>query len=80
MFVGTFRNLISTEEFKERDEVLKKTMECTDFYDKGIIEYATEEQITLPMNNMSDTKEEIDRQTFENCIKKNLGKVHIPCT
>ncbi len=55
-------------------------MECTDFYDKVIIEYATEEQITLPMNNMSDTKEEIYRQTFENCITKNLGKVHIPCT
>ncbi len=82
MFVGTFRDLITPEEFKERDEVLKKTLECTDFYDKGIIEYATEEQITLPMNNMSGTKEEIDkaRQTFENCIKKNLGKVHIPCT
>ncbi len=82
MFVGTFRDFITPEEFKERDEVLKKRIECTDFYDKGIIEYASEEQITLSMNNMSGTKEEIveARQTFENCIKKNLGKVHIPCT
>ncbi len=82
MFIGTFRDQVTQEEFEKRDQVLRKAIEHTDFYHKSIVEYATEEYITLPINNMSGTQGEIDsaRTIFENCIKKNLGKVNIPCT
>ncbi len=82
MFIGTFRDQVTQKEFEKRDQVLRKAIEHTDFYHKSIVEYATEKYITLPINNMSGTQGEIDsaRTIFENCIKKNLGKVNIPCT
>ncbi len=82
MFIGTFRDQVTPEEFIKRDQVLKQALEHTDFYHKGIIEYATERYITLPINNRSGTQQEIDyaKTIFESSIKKNFKKVHIPCT
>ncbi len=82
MFVGTFRDKVSVSQFKKRDQILRKKIEQTEFYHQDIVEYASEEFLTLALDNKKGTVEEINkaRQTFENCIKKNLGKVHIPCS
>ncbi len=82
MFVGTFRDKVSLSHFKKRDQILRKKIEQTEFYHQDIVEYASEEFLTLALDNKKGTVEEINtaRQTFENCIKKNLGKVHIPCS
>ncbi len=82
MFVGTFRDKVSLSQFRERDQILRKKIEQTEFYHQDIVEYASEEFLTLTMDNKKGTIEEINtaRETFENCIKKNLGKVHIPCS
>ncbi len=82
MFVGTFKDKVSERQYVQRDKLLRKKIEQTEFYRKGIIEYANEDYITLPVDNRSGTKEEINttKTKFENCIKKHFGKVHIPCT
>ena len=82
MFVGTFRDKVSLSQFRERDQILRKKIEQTEFYHQDIVEYASEEFLTLALDNKKGTIEEINtaRETFENCIKKNLGKVHIPCS
>ncbi len=82
MFIGTFRDQVTQEDFEKRDQSLRQALEHTDFYHKGIIEYATEQYITLPINNRSGTQQEIDnaKTNFESSIKKNFKKVHIPCT
>ncbi len=82
MFVGTFRDEVSLSQFKKRDQILRKKIEQTEFYHQDIVEYASEEFLTLALDNKKRTVEEINtaRETFENCIKKNLGKVHIPCS
>ncbi len=82
IFVGTFRDKVSLSQFRERDQILKKKIEQTEFYHQDIVEYASEEFPTLALDNKKGTIEEINkaRETFENCIKKNLGKVHIPCS
>ena len=82
MFVGTFRDRVSLSQFRERDQILRKKIEQTEFYHQDIVEYASEEFLTLALDNKKGTIEEINkaRETFENCIKKNLGKVHIPCS
>ncbi len=74
MFIGTFRDQVTQEEFEKRDQVLKQALEHTDFYLKGIIEYATEQYITLPINNRSGTQQEIDnaKTIFESSLKKTL--------
>ncbi len=82
MFVGTFRDKVSLSQFRERDQILKNKIEQTEFYHQKIVEYASEEFPTLALDNKKGTVEEISkaRETFEKCIKKNLGKVHIPCS
>ncbi len=82
MFVGTFKDKVSERQYEQRDKILREKLEQTEFYRKGIIEYANEDYITLPVDNRSGTREEINitKTKFENCIKKHFGKVHIPCT
>ncbi len=82
MFVGTFRDKVSLSHLKKRDQILRKKIEQTEFYHQDIVEYASEEFLTLVLDNKKGTVEEINtaRETFENCIKKNLGKLHIPCS
>ncbi len=82
MFVGTFRDKVSLSHLKKRDQIIRKKIEQTEFYHQDIVEYASEEFMTLALDNKKGTVEEIKtaRETFENCIKKNLGKVHIPCS
>ncbi len=82
MFVGTFRDRVSLSQFRERDQILRKKIEQTEFYHQDIVEYASEEFLTLALDNKKGTIQEINqaRQTFENYIMKNLGKVRIPCS
>ena len=82
MFVGTFRDQVTTEQFEKRDHLLKEKIEQTEFYHQNIVEYASEEHLTLDLNNLSGDHEEIAmaRVTFEKSIRNNFGKVHIPCT
>ena len=82
MFVGTFRDQVTTEEFEKRDQLLKEKIEQTEFYHRNIVEYASKEHLTLELNNLSGDQEEIAwaRVIFEKSIKNNFGKVHIPCT
>ncbi len=82
MFVGTFRDKVSLSHLKKRDQILRKKVEQTEVYLQNIVAYASEEFPTLTLDNKKGTVEEINtaRKTFENCIKKYLGKVHIPCS
>ncbi len=82
MFIGTFRDEVSLSHFKKRDQILREEIENTEFYHKDIVSYASEEYLTLAIDNMNGTAEEIDkaREIFENCIKENLSKVRIPCS
>ena len=80
MFVGTFRDKVEPEQFVKRDELLRKKIERTDFYDKGIVEYASEDHLTLALDNNHGGQEEVNmmRKTFEASIKRNFKKIRIP--
>ena len=82
MFVGTFRDKISDKEFEEKDKILRMKIEQTEFYSKGIVEYASAKHLILPLDNLKGSQEEIDmmRETFETAITRNFKKVRIPAT
>ena len=82
MFVGTHRDLVSEEEFRRKDLLLQQKIKNTEFYDKGIIEYAAEDQLMLAVDNMNGGQEEIDsiRKLFEKVIERNFKKVEIPAS
>ena len=80
MFVGTFRDEVKQEQFVTRDQILRKKIERTDFYDKGIVEYASEKYLILALDNKRGGQDEVDlmRTTFEASIKRNFKKIRIP--
>ena len=82
MFVGTFKDKVSDEEFEEKDKILRKKIEQTEFYSKRIVVYASDKHLILPLDNLKGGQEEVDmmRETFEDAITKNFKKVRIPAT
>jgi hypothetical protein len=80
MFVGTFRDQVSNEEFEEKDRLLRMKIESTPFYERGIVEFASEDQLMLAVNNMSGDQAEIDeiRRILVKVIKKSFKKIDIP--
>ena len=80
MFVGTHRDLVSEEEFKEKDRLLQQSIKNTEFYDRRIIEFASEDQLMLAVDNMSGGEDEIAkiRKVLEKVIEKCFKKIDIP--
>ena len=80
MFVGTHRDMVTESEFKEKDCLLQQKIKNTEFYDKGIVEFASDDQLMLAVNNWSGDQDEIDgiRAVLERVIKKSFEKVPIP--
>ena len=82
LFVGTFRDKISETDFNEKDETLSNMIKKTDFYTKRIVEFASEEHLMIPLDNMTGGQEEVDtmRKTFETTFMRIFKKVLIPAT
>ena len=82
LFIGTHRDLVSEEDFKEKDALLQKRVKATEFYKKDVIEFIAEDQLMFPVNNMSGDTEEIEefRRILERVIEKNFKPIPIPAT
>ena len=82
LFVGTYRDKVSQEEFEKKDKCLQRLIRGTPFYDKGIVEFASEDQLMLPVDNMSGGQDEIDRirEVLQQIIEKSFEKVSIPAS
>ena len=82
MFVGTFRDQVTKEEFERKDKLLQKKIEDTPFYYKGIIEFASEDQLMLPVDNMSGGQDEIERirKILEGVIERSFEQITIPAS
>ena len=82
MFVGTFKDKISKQTFKMTDSILRNKIGQTEFYKKGIVEFASPQHLILPVDNLEGGQEEVDsmRKIFEKAILRNFEKVYIPAT
>ena len=82
MFVGTHADQVSKEEFQEKDKLLQEKIERTEFFDKDIIEFASEDQLMLSVDNMNGSEDEMDgiRCVLERVIEKCFEKVTIPAS
>ena len=69
MFVGTHKDEVNEEEFREKDRVLLERIENTEFYKKGLIEHFDGSQLMLPVDNMYGDEDEMDK------IRKRLMEV-----
>ena len=82
IFVGTHRDLITKEEFEKKDKKLQQKIRNTEFYGKGIIEFASDNQLMLAVDNMSGDQGEIDssRKLLEKIIERSFERVAIPAS
>jgi GTPase SAR1 family protein len=80
MFVGTHRDLVTEHEFKEKDDFLKKRIKDTEFYKQDMIEFASEDQLMLAVDNYSGNQDEMDaiRQRLDVAIRSNFERIDIP--
>ena len=80
LLVGTHRDLVSEEDFRKKDQLLQQRIRNTPFYDKGIVEFASEGQLMLAVDNMNGGEDEIKgiRKLLESIIMKSFEKVEIP--
>ena len=80
MFVGTYRDQVTEEEFKRKDQLLQKKIRDTEFFKRGIVEFAGEDQLMLAVDNMEGGEDEIEkiRGVLERVIEKSFKKVAIP--
>ena len=82
VFVGTLRDQVTREEFEEKDKLLQKKIEQTDFYHKGLVLYSSPNQLMYSLDNLNGGQDEIDqfRKSMESKIKENFKKVQIPAS
>lgn len=82
MFVGTHQDKVTDDEFQKRNQILKNKIECTDFFDKDIIKYASPGQLMLSVNNFTGDESEMCsiRKKLEAVIEDNFEKIETPIT
>ena len=82
MIVGTHRDLVSEEEFKEEDKLLKEELTSTAFYENEIVQFESEDQLMLAVDNKKGDMKEIKRHraTLEKVIKRCFKKVKVPAS
>ena len=78
--VGTHKDKVSEEDIKMFDEQLQDIIKSTEFYIKGLVQFSSENQLVLPMDNMDGGTEEIKRirKLLEDAMKKHFKKLTIP--
>ena len=82
MIVGTHLDLVSDQAFRAKDKLLRKMIERTDFYDKGIVVFASEDQLILGVDNMKGNESEIKgiKKILEKAIEDNFEPISIPAS
>ena len=69
--------------FKEKDRLLRKHIEKTEFYEKRVIEHVSEDQLMIKANNLNGDKKEVKeiQNILMEVIKKNFNnKIKIPAS
>ena len=78
--LGTHKDLVSEQEIAEFDKKLQESIRSTDFYKEGLVQFASEDRMVLPIDNMHGGKDEIGkvRRFLEEGMKKHFKKLSIP--
>ena len=78
--LGTHKDQVSEQEIAEFDRKLQESILSTDFYKEGLVQFASEDRMVLPIDNMHGGKDEIGkvRRFLEEGMKKHFKKLSIP--
>ena len=78
--LGTHKDLVSEQQIEEFDKKLQESIRSTDFFKKGLVQFASKDRMVLPIDNMHGGKDEIKKvcQFLEEAMKKHFKKLSIP--
>ena len=78
--LGTHKDLVSEKQIDEFDRKLQESIRSTDFFNKGLVQFASKDRMVLPIDNMHGGKDEITNvcQFLEKSIKQHFKKLSIP--
>ena len=80
--IGTHKDRVSEEQIDEFDQKLQQCIRPTDFFKEDIIQFASEERMVLPVDNMHGGRDEIRsvHKLLEDSMKKHFKKLSIPAS
>ena len=80
--VGTHKDLVSEEQIAAFDEKLQQSIRPTAFFKEDIVQFASEERMVLPVDNMHGGSSEVQsiRKLLERCLKEHFKKLSIPAS
>ena len=78
--VGTYKDKVSKEQIKMLNQQLQRCIETTDFYDKDVVQFFSEDELIVTLDNMGGGAEEIDnvQKLLESSMEKHFKKLRIP--
>ena len=78
--LGTHKDLVSEQQIEEFDKKLQESIRSTDFFSKGLVQFASKDRMVLPIDNMHGGKDDIKkvRQFLEEGMKRHFKKLSIP--
>ena len=78
--LGTHKDLVSEKQIDEFDKKLQESIRSTDFFSKGLVQFASKDRMVLPIDNMHGGKDEIRKvcQFLEEAMKRHFKKLSIP--
>ena len=78
LVVATHRDLVSETEMRKIDTELRKAVEHTSLYESGVIEYYSDTQLIIPVDNYNDNNDSASvNEVVKRIIRKKKGAYEI---
>ena len=79
-FVGTHKDKVSEEEISQFDKDLQSIVRGTDFFEKGVVQFCSEDKLIVAMNNMDGGAEEVEaiKKMLNQAMERHFKPLSIP--
>ena len=78
--VGTHKDKVTEEQISQFDKDLQSIVESTDFYEKGLVQFYSEDKLIVTMNNMDGGVEEVEtiKKMLNQAMERHFKPLSIP--
>ena len=78
--VGTHKDKVSEEHISQLDEELQSIIRGTDFFEKGIVQFCSEDKLIVTLDNMKGGEEEVKefKRILQRAMEQQYNKLKIP--
>ena len=78
--IGTHKDKVTDQHLEEFDSKLQKVIRSTDFFDKGLVKFGSEDRLVIPVDNMNGGLKEIKsvKKLLEDGMFRHFNKLKIP--